>query len=161
MVDEILPLRHNGRIIVRMSVNPEYIVKHIEIGTSSLDERLQALIKLHQAGYKTGLLIAPVILLPGWEAMYEELVQRLADTLPASLKRVLKIEVIIMTYGYAHRAIHEAAFKGAVDPYDKENMRPSGRGKYRYKKEVSQHAHAVMRDLIIKYLPECEIAYIC
>lgn len=161
MVDEILPLDHNGRIIVRMSVNPEYIVKHIEIGTSSLNERLDALIKLHQAGYKTGLLIAPVILLPGWEKMYEDLVVKLADTLPERLKRILNIEVIIMTYGYSHRTIHEAAFKGAADPFDKEKMRPAGRGKYRYKKEVSQNAHAVMDSLITEYLPECSIAYIC
>jgi hypothetical protein len=81
--------------------------------------------------------------------------------LPQSLKRAIKIEVIIMTYGYAHRAIYEAAYKGAVDPFDKEKMRPSGRGKYRYKKDISAYAHEVMHGLIKTYLPECEIAYIC
>ena len=161
MIDDLLPLRHNGRTVVRMSVNPEYIVKHIEIGTSKLDERIEALIKLHRAGYPVGLLIAPVVLLPGWEGMYEGLVQTLAQKLPEDLKKILKIEVIIMTYGFAHKAIHEAAFKGAVDVFDKERMRPSGRGKYRYKKEVSQDAHEKMHDLITKYLPECSIAYIC
>ncbi len=34
MVDSILNLRHEGRIIVRMSVNPEQIIREIEIGTS-------------------------------------------------------------------------------------------------------------------------------
>ena len=40
MVDEILPLNHNGKIIIRMSVNPEEIIKKVEFGTSRLKGRI-------------------------------------------------------------------------------------------------------------------------
>ena len=36
MVDELLQLKHNGHTQIRMSVNPEFITKKVEIGTSSL-----------------------------------------------------------------------------------------------------------------------------
>ncbi len=161
IVDSLLTLEHNGRTVIRMSVNPEYIIKHIEIGTSSLDKRLNALIKLHNAGYKTGLLIAPVVLLDGWEKMYEELLFKLAQALPEGLKSGLKIEVILMTYGYAHKSINEAAFKGTIDVFDAEKMRPSGKSKYRYKKDIAAYAKGFLYSLIKKYLGESEIAYIC
>ena len=39
MVDSILPLQHNGKVVVRMSVNPKEIIRTIEIGTSSLGKK--------------------------------------------------------------------------------------------------------------------------
>ena len=62
MVDPILPLEHKGKIIVRMSANPREIIRTIEIGTSPLENRVRAINKLKDAGYKLGILIAPVIL---------------------------------------------------------------------------------------------------
>ena len=46
MVDPILPLNHNGKIIVRMSLNPEEIINKIEFGTSRLNNRIQAINKM-------------------------------------------------------------------------------------------------------------------
>ena len=34
MVDSLLPLKHNNKIIIRMSVNPEEIINRVEFGTS-------------------------------------------------------------------------------------------------------------------------------
>jgi spore photoproduct lyase len=161
MVDGILGLPHRGRVTVRMSVNPEYVVKHIEFGTSPLNKRIEALIRLHEAGYATGLLIAPVVLLEGWEKMYGELVTYLADVLPPDLKRGLKIEVILMTYGPTHRAINEAAFPGAVSLYDPGIMKPGGMRKYRYEKDTAAAAKDFLYNLISGTLSESEIAYIC
>ena len=43
MVDDILPLKHNGRIIIRMSVNPAEIINKVEFGTSRLKGRIEAI----------------------------------------------------------------------------------------------------------------------
>ena len=67
MVDPILPLKHDGKVIVRMSVNPSEIIKQIEIGTSPLKNRVIAINKLKHAGYKIGILIAPARL---WKTCY-------------------------------------------------------------------------------------------
>ena len=52
MVDPILYLEHKGKIIVRMSMNPQEIIQKVEIGTSPLKNRVEAINKLKKAGYK-------------------------------------------------------------------------------------------------------------
>ena len=53
MVDSILNVKHDGRVIIRMSVNPEEIIREIEVGTSPLKNRVQAINKLKAAGVNT------------------------------------------------------------------------------------------------------------
>ena len=61
MVDDILPLNHKGKIVIRMSVNPEEIINKVEFGTSRLKQRVEAINKLQEAGYHEGILIEQVI----------------------------------------------------------------------------------------------------
>jgi spore photoproduct lyase len=42
-VESLLSLDHQGKVIFRMSLNPEDIIKRVEIGTSPLSERIKAL----------------------------------------------------------------------------------------------------------------------
>ena len=98
MVDPILPLDHKGKIIVRMSANPREIIRTIEIGTSPLENRVKAINKLKDAGYKLGILIAPVILVEDWKKQYTELVQYLAENLSEQVKKDVFFEIIFMTY---------------------------------------------------------------
>ncbi len=72
MVDSILNLDHKGKIIVRVSVNPEEIINRVEFGTSRLKGRIEAINKLHEAGYEVGVLIAPVIFVDNWKKVYLE-----------------------------------------------------------------------------------------
>ena len=81
MVDPILPLEHNRRIIIRMSVNPEEIINKVEFGTSRLKGRIEAINKLAEADYKIGILIAPVIFIENWKKLYLELIQQLYSQL--------------------------------------------------------------------------------
>ena len=67
MVDSICNIEHNNRIIVRMSVNPEKIINQVEFGTSKLKGRIESINKLKAAGYKLGILIAPVIMIDNWQ----------------------------------------------------------------------------------------------
>ena len=67
MVDPLLNLDHRGKSIFRMSVNPQPIISRIELGTSSLMQRIDAVNRMCDAGYPCGLLIAPVIIMEGWK----------------------------------------------------------------------------------------------
>ena len=87
MVDDILPLNHQGKVIIRMSVNPEEIINRVEFGTSRLKGRIEAINKLKEAGYSIGILIAPVILVENWKLLYQELIQRLAEELSEAVKK--------------------------------------------------------------------------
>ena len=127
MVDSILDLEHKGKIIVRMSVNPQDIIRKVEIGTSPLKDRVEAINKLKKAGYKIGILIAPVILVENWKELYKELIEYLAENLSEEVKKEVFFEIIFMTYSYVHNAINTEAFPNAINLYDKEIM--TGRGK--------------------------------
>ena len=160
MVNPILPLNHNGKIIVRMSVNPEEIIRQIEIGTSPLKNRIEALNKLKEAGYKVGILIAPVILMDNWKILYKKLAEYLYENLSEKVKKEVFFEVIFMTYSYVHRMINSEAFPNAIDLYNKENMTGRGKGKYMYKKEIKDDGEIFIREILNKYFPKNKILYI-
>lgn len=160
MVDDLLELNHNGRIIIRMSVNPQKIISSVEFGTSPLEGRINAINKLSDAGYKIGLLVAPVILLPDWQEEYLQLFTQLKEKLSKKAKKDLPVEVIFMTYSYVHRMINNDAFPNAVELYDKEIMTGRGRGRYCYKQTAKQDAEPLLRAWIEEYLPEAKIEYV-
>lgn len=160
MVDGILPLQHNGKIIIRMSVNPEEIINKVEFGTSRLKGRIEAINKLAEAGYKVGILIAPVILVDGWQKLYSDLIKRLNEELSEKVKRNVFFEIILMTYSYVHTRINEEAFPNAINLYNKDLMTGRGNGKYGYKEGVRIEAEKYLREEMKKYFPSNRIAYI-
>ena len=160
MVEPILPLEHKGKIIVRMSVNPEEIINRVEFGTSRLQGRIEAINKLKEAGYQIGILIAPVIFVENWKELYLQLIQRLESELSPKVKKTLFFEIIFMTYSYVHIKINEEAFPNAIDLYDKDKMTGRGRGKYWYKNEIRQEGERFFREKMKQYFPNNEIIYI-
>lgn len=160
MVHPLLNLDHKGKTIFRMSVNPPEVIKRVEIGTSPLDNRIKALNDMAEAGYRVGLLIAPIILLPDWKKMYGELIARLADEVSEKVKQTGLIEIILMTYSYVHNAINSEAFPGAVQIYDKELMTGRGRGKYCYRPGVRSEAEDFLRKELEKQIRSMRILYI-
>lgn len=160
MVDSILNLDHQGKIIVRMSVNPQEIISKIEIGTSPLKNRVEAINKLKKAGYPVGILIAPVVLLENWKEKYEELVKYLQENLSDEVKKDVFFEIIFMTYSYVHNAINQEAFPNAINLYDKNLMMVRGRGRYMYKKEIREDGSKFFEEIMKKYFPGNEIKYI-
>lgn len=160
MVDSICSIQHNGRIIVRMSVNPEKIINQIEIGTSRLKNRINAINKLKIAGYKIGILIAPVIMVDNWKEEYENLIKYLNENLSLEVKKDVFFEVIFMTYSYIHRMINQDAFPNAINLYNPDIMTGRGRGKYMYKNYIREEGEIFFREKLKQYFPKNEIIYI-
>ncbi len=160
MVEPILPLDHQGKIIVRMSVNPEEIIHKVEFGTSRLKGRIEAINQLKEAGYPIGILIAPVILVENWKELYTELIQKLSQELNEKVKKDVFFEIIFMTYSYVHTKINEEAFPNSVSLYNKDTMTGRGRGKYWYKNDIRKEAEVFLRQQMHKYFPNNKIEYI-
>ena len=159
MVDPILDLNHDGRVIVRMSVNPDEIIRRVEFGTSSLSKRVIAINKLKEAGYTVGILIAPIILVDNWQDKYENLLIYLSDNLSSTAKKDVFFELILMTYSYIHRAINHDAFPNAIDLFDADKMKVRGYGKYAYNELFRKKAEDFFFDNMKKYFPNNEIKY--
>ena len=160
MVDDLLELDHKGKIIIRMSVNPEEIISNIEIGTSRLLGRIEAINKLKEAGYRVGILIAPVVLVDNWKMLYLELIKVLYEKLSDKVKKDVFFEIIFMTYSYVHTKINEEAFYNSINLFDKEKMTGRGRGKYMYKNEYRKDGEVFFRENLKKYFPNNKILYI-
>ena len=159
-VEPFLELDHRGKTIFRMSVNPQKIIRQVEIGTSPLNKRIEAINAMAEAGSPVGLIIAPVILIEGWQELYVDMLDTLADGLSSLVKKEMFLEVIFMTYSYVHLAINEQAFPGTIKLYHKEQMTGRGRGKYIYRTEYRREAEAFLRQEIAKRFACTEILYI-
>ncbi len=159
-VDPLLTLNHRGRVIVRMSVNPQEIISKVEFGTSPLESRITAINKLGEAGYRVGLLLAPIILLENWKPLYLELLDILADRLSPVVKAQMVMEVIFMTYSFVQRAINQEAFPNAVELYHREQMTGRGRGKYCYQAPLRAEGEDFLRKEIEARFGPSKILYV-
>ncbi len=160
MVDNLLSLNHQGKTIMRMSVNPEEIINKVEFGTSRLKPRVEAINKMCEAGYKVGILIAPVILVENWKELYSNLIEYLYNNLSEKVKKEAFFEVIFMTYSYVHNMINSEAFPKAINLFDKDIMTGRGRGKYMYKKQIREDGEIFIRDTMKKFFPNNSIEYV-
>ncbi len=160
MVEPLLPLNHRGRIIIRMSVNPNKIIQSVEFGTSPLQARISAINKMCDAGYKVGILIAPVVMVDNWKELYAELIEQLSKDLSEKAKKQLFIEIIFMTYSYVHRAINKDAFPNAIELFDNALMTGRGRGKYWYREEIRSAGEQYLKEQISDKLKNIPIIYV-
>ncbi len=160
MVEPILNLNHKGRVIIRMSVNPSKIIQRVEFGTSNLENRVKAINKLKKAGYKIGILIAPIIFIDNWEEEYEKLIIYLVENLDDEVKKEAFFELIFMTYSYVHKMINQEAFPNAIKLFDEEKMTGRGKGKYAYKEQIRKEGEEFFREKMQKYFPNNIIEYI-
>ena len=159
-VDDLLNINHEGRVIIRMSVNPEYIINNVEFGTSRLKDRINAINKLANSDYEIGILIAPVIFADNWKELYHNLIIELREKLNKKAKKKIFFEIIFMTYSFVLNAINSEAFPNSIKIYNKTLMTGRGRGKYSYKKELRIDGEDFFRTELNKYFKENRIWYI-
>jgi spore photoproduct lyase len=81
LVEQLLDLDPQGRVMVSWSLNPESVVQREEHKTASLAARLQAAQRCRDAGYKIGLHFDPLLYYQGWEADYEPFVTQVFQAL--------------------------------------------------------------------------------
>lgn len=159
-VEPFLGISHGGRVIMRMSVNPQSIITRFEPGTSGLDARITALNSMCDAGYRVGLLIAPIIMTEDWKDLYSQLIDTLSDRLSKKVREQAPIEIIFMTYSYVQNAINTEAFPQAERLYDKELMTGRGRGKYCYRDDLRSSGEQFLRQQIEEKLRGMTILYV-
>ncbi len=161
MVDSLLDLRHEKRVIFRMSLNPQEIITNVEIGTAALKNRITALNKMADAGYPIGVLIAPIIMVDNWKDLYLELLDVLWEEFSPKVKEQVIFEVIFMTYSFVQHKINTEAFGEEADLYDKSMMTGRGMGKYHYRKEPRVEGELFLRDEIERRFGTGKILYVC
>ena len=101
-------------------IKPTKLVLNIELKTSPLEKRIDAINKLCADNYKVGILIAPVIMVDNYKKLYEELFITLKEKLSNKVKKEVFFEVIFMTYSYVSDMINKEAFPKLDSLYNKD-----------------------------------------
>jgi len=80
-IDGLLRCKPNPQVVVSWSLNTQQMIKTYEIGTASLDERIQAARRCRQHGYRVRLRIDPGIFHDRWQADYMDLLHKAVTVL--------------------------------------------------------------------------------
>ncbi len=83
-VENLMDLAHAGRTVIGWSVNPPAVIASDEKGTASLAQRLHAAERCASVGYPVSFHFDPMVLEPGWEEAYREVVGQIFETVPAT-----------------------------------------------------------------------------
>ena len=100
----LLSVAPNGHTRIRFSLMPENIRRRVDIRTSPIEERLEAMNVLADHGYEIHANFSPVIVYDGWEADWVSLWQLMHKQLSSRVKQQLKCEIIFLTHS---KDLHE------------------------------------------------------
>lgn len=163
-VDSLLKLKHNKNTDFRISMNSNYVIDNFEHNTGSLDERIEAIIKLANAGYPIGFILAPIMLYDNWQEEYGLLFQKLESHLGAELcRKELTFELIQHRFTAVAKELILQRFPKTKLDMEEENRSLKwgrfGRFKYVYHKEQAEEIKQYLTSLIVKRFPKADIKY--
>jgi spore photoproduct lyase len=105
---EHLPKIPKSNVLVSWSMNPDAFIRTEEHKAASLEARLKAARKVVGKGYRLGFHFDPLLMLPGWEKQYAELLTKLTSTIPE--KEVMWISLGSLRYPPSLKKIIEDRF---------------------------------------------------
>jgi DNA repair photolyase len=161
---DLLALDPRGRTRVRFSVMPPGDSRLLDIRTSPVAERVAAAADFHDAGYEVHFNLSPVVLRPGWQQDWAELLVHLDDVLPERVKRQAAAEVIMLTHNERLHEVnlrwHPRAEELLWRPGLQEAKRShNGAVNVRYAAPLKGRAVGELRDLVTRHAPWLRIRY--
>ncbi|MET9497234.1 spore photoproduct lyase family protein [Streptomyces sp. NPDC006552] len=161
---DLLALDPQGRTRVRFSVMPPDDARLLDIRTSPVPDRIAAAADFLDAGYEVHFNLSPVVLRPGWQRDWADLLVHLDDVLPARVKDQAAAEIIMLTHNEALHEVNLGWHPRAEDvlwqPAAQETKRSqNGALNVRYALPVKQQSLARLRQLLARHAPWLHIRY--
>ncbi|MEU6836137.1 spore photoproduct lyase family protein [Streptomyces rubiginosohelvolus] len=161
---DLLDLDPGGRTRVRFSLMPQDDSRLLDIRTSPVARRIAAAADFLDAGYEVHFNLSPVVLRPGWQRDWAELLTHLDDVVPDRVKGQAAAEVILLTHNEQLHEVNLGWHPRAEDvlwqPAAQETKRSqNGAINLRYELQVKQRAIARLRELIASHAPWLRIRY--
>ncbi len=160
-IDTLLDIWHNNHTEIRFTLNTEKVIGEYENRTPSMEKRIDASIKVIQAGYPTGFLIAPVFLYENWKGDYRSLLTLLEAKLPEKLSHPITFEIISHRYTTrARNVISELFPENSLPMKDEERSYKYGQfgyGKYVYPREQLEEVSEFFEQELAKIFINREI----
>lgn len=164
-VDSLLDLDHQQHSRIRFSINSYHVIKRYEHRTPRLAERLDALAKITEAGYPSGVIIAPVVLYDGWQNDYLHLLKDMRSRIKPDMDSQVDFEIISHRFTRRARSNILEVFPDTDLPMDEEQDRKFKYGQFAYGKFVySKEKLDAMKDFfeneVRSLFPASTIEYI-
>lgn len=138
-IDSLLNVSHKGHTEIRFTLNTDRVIEKYEHYTPSPEKRIEAAVKLIEAGYPIGFIIAPVFIYENWKHDYKEVLDMLRDMLPDNMNNPVGFEVISHRYTTRAKNIILQIFPETTLPMEDEDRKfkygQFGYGKFLYTKE--------------------------
>lgn len=155
--------QHKTRI--RFSLMPQTISSIVDLRTSKIVDRINAINDFYNAGYDVDLNFAPIIIYPGWKQDWELLLDQLNDTLSMQVKKQLNLEIIFVTHNEWLHNVNMEWLPNAEkilwqpDIQAKKISRYSRMVNYRYKLPLKKESVSWLKETIAVKLPYVKIRY--
>ncbi|MFE5208561.1 spore photoproduct lyase family protein [Streptomyces sp. NPDC056600] len=161
---DLLALDPQGRTRVRFSVMPASDSRLLDIRTSPVADRVAAAADFLDAGYEVHFNLSPVVLRPGWQRDWAELLDHMDDVLPARVKEQAAAEIIMLTHNQQLHEVNLGWHPRAEDllwqPAAQETKRSeNGAVNVRYAREVKRDALLRLREIIAVHAPWLRVRY--
>ena len=161
---ELLNYDPQGKTRIRFSLMPEGIAKVVDVRTSAIGDRINAINDFVEAGYEVHVNFSPVIFYDSWVEDYIELFQQLDDTLSEAAKAQLKCEIIFLTHNDKLHEInmgwHPQAETLLWTPENQEKKRSqTGGTNVRYKRGFKGQLVRQFEALLRQEIPYCVVRY--
>ena len=161
---DLLALDPRGRTRVRFSVMPPDDSRLLDIRTSPVADRIASAADFLDAGYEVHFNLSPVVLRPGWQQHWADLLVHLDDVLPVRVKEQAAAEIIMLTHNQQLHEVNLGWHPRAEDllwqPTVQEAKRSeNGALNVRYARETKRHALVDLRRLITTHAPWLRVRY--
>ncbi|MGT2426673.1 spore photoproduct lyase family protein [Amnibacterium kyonggiense] len=161
---ELLGWEPQGRTRVRFSLMPAAMAKLTDVRTTPVAERIAAIDDFVAAGYEVHVNFSPVIVEPGWQDAWRELLRQLDAGIGAAAKAQLACEVILLTHNAALHEVnlgwHPKAEEVLWRPELQEPKRSeNGAVNVRYRAHEKRGYVQELLAMIAEELPYCRVRY--
>ena len=162
-VEPLLGLPHGRRTRVRVSVNAAGPARRFEGGTARVPQRLAALRRLAQDGYRVGLTIAPIMPVGDWEAEHASLLDDAAAALDGVADLDLTVECITHRFTPGSREVLLGWYPRTKLEMDEDSRTAKrnkfGGVKYVFPRETMARARAWFDAEVERRLPAARMLY--
>ena len=155
-VENLLNQNSSRNVIVSWSLNPQTIIDREEKGTPGLQQRLEAAQLCGSKGYKIGIHLDPIIIFPGWEKAYHDLIEKIFIILSPS--QIEWVSLGSFRYRKPLKRIIKERHKN-TRLFTGEHV-ASKDGKYRYLRPLRNKAYGSLRERLKKYSANLNV-YMC
>jgi spore photoproduct lyase len=153
-VERLINIPHNGNIFLAWSLNPPEVCTDYEENVPDVWDRIAAMKRIAEAGYRIRAVIMPVIPIEGWETIYPTFIEKLVQMAPIERLTVGGICV----YNAARKLMERKIGDGNIISRNIEfTLNRIGDGRARYPEQLRKKVYTTIINTVKRLRPEIEV----